>query len=205
MGFVPTVNSESAYPTGIEESLNNAGVDAKKAALGIVQDSLEVSLTQYTADKWSVSTDASKPTLHPMLTLRMGAEEELEDTSWQAFYADLLEVLTPSERKMIENDHPEYVVLKGLLKQFSMAIAHMEEVISEEISTDEQKEMRIRQLIIGQFIAQQACKQAEEVDQIADIYMPYLGANDTHFDAIVLKKNELKMLYAGLSKDLSEE
>lgn len=76
-----------------------------KAALGIVPDTLEIPFTQLGGQVWKYQTDANRPTLIPLGTVRTSsAEEPTVDESWKPKFDELVGKLPPDVKEEFIKD-----------------------------------------------------------------------------------------------------
>lgn len=91
-------------PTQIELEAS-AWTQVNKAALGIVPDSIEVPFTKLGGQLWKYQSDASRPTLMSLGTVRTSlAKEEAVDESWKPFFDELVGKLPPDVKEEFTKD-----------------------------------------------------------------------------------------------------
>lgn len=107
-----------------------------RAALGIVKDSLEVSFMQLGGNLWKYNSDASRPTLAPLINVRVtAAQKEIVDRSWDTFFEELkknlpvdtADRLTREKLKAKEDRNPSYVALEEILVSSARTLAMLHE------------------------------------------------------------------------------
>jgi len=111
-----------------------AWTDVNKALLAIVQDTLEVVVTQLGGNIWKYDTLASNPTLHPLRNLRMSKERDLPpDESWKPLYdglvsqlpIDIQNVLAQLQQVPIRERNVTLVALDNLLSGIAKVLARV--------------------------------------------------------------------------------
>jgi hypothetical protein len=164
-----------------------------KAALGLVPDSLEVPFTQLGGHLWKYQTDASRPTLIPLGTVRTSVQKEvLVDESWKPYFEDLVGRL-PKEvkdeflkdlRRPFEGRSPNFAQLENALTWTARGLAWLEKA-QKPIDPESPAMDRVKQnqAMPGRAL-RGAISHSENILGGATAYLNRVGANHPHHDSL---------------------
>ncbi len=162
---------------------------------------------------WKYDTSASKPTLHPLLRLRLSKVAEfVEEEVWPVRYDELIERLPPAvkARLIFQNSKPfaerdiDYVILNNLIIFFAQTLDWIERA-SQSAPPDSPAEVYNNMNMVLPYIALEAIitKTETTIKEIAE-YLENLGANYQHFDSLTNLVREFRVVHQNL-KHIQED
>ena len=204
MGIGGTGIGGTSQPPQIRESETTAFTEImKKNILAMLPpDSLEViPFTQRSYDEaFKYKSEAGKPSLHPLLSLRAGLPETIEEEVWQPVYQSLVDSLPQDVKEQLEQEglkpfgdrDPGFVAFNSLLILISKGVGWLESV-TQPVAPSSQDELNFLQNLALPYVALNAVvDQSQSLLSDAQSYLDNVGPNYPQYDTVANYLGQIK-------------
>lgn len=192
-----------------------AWTEVNKAFAGLTKDTLIVPFTKLGGNVWKYESNANRPTLHPMESLRVSlTNPELIDESWMPFFENLIQQLPPDvkeafneqNKRSFEERNPSFVALNHLLIATAKILLWIENTNhllapdSIQVAPGTPLRQRTDEYQYLPYLAiQTAIADGETIYGSAFNYLSQLGPNNPYFDALLNFNSQLKEAFDALT------